>query len=370
MKKSPIELAKFTDATLNRVLAAIKETIEVREGDRGDPRDRFVSVRDLQDSGVIVFTGAGANFQANPLPIRLQINLSKPPIPTGLVATGSFSNIFLVWDQFRYANHSHTEIFRAITNDRALSVSIGTALGRQFVDAVEPLTTYYYWIRFVSSAGREGDFNTGINSGTTGASLKTVSELISDMNDELSSSSFATSFLNTVNSTFNQATAPTVKTNGKALVAGDLWIDTTNNVTKRYTGTAFVVVDIASSAAVDTKIIEQVGVCMFQPTSTTEAPYAATGLTTKTTCEAATSAAGAFTWDETAAIAQSQGIVTSSGNTHTTTVSQTTSSINGLEGQYTVKIDPNNGAVSGFGLASTTNNNTTTSGLSTKQPVI
>jgi hypothetical protein len=362
MKKSPIELAKFTDATLNRVLAAIKETIEVREGDRGDPKDRFVSVRDLQDSGVIVYTGAGANFQANPLPIRLQINLSKPPTPTGLVATGSFSNIFLTWDQYSYANHSHTEIFRSTTvNDRDVSVSIGTALGRQFVDAVEPLTTYYYWIRFVSSAGREGDFNTGINSGTTGASLKTVSELISDMNDELSSSSFATSFLNTVNSTFNQATAPTVKTNGKALVAGDLWIDTTNNVTKRYTGTAFVVVDIASSAAVDTKIIEQVGVCMFQPTSTTEAPYAATGLTTKTTCEAATSSAGTFTWDEAAAIAQSQGIVTSSGNTHTTTVSQTTSSINGLEGQYTVKIDPNNGAVSGFGLASTTNNNTTTS---------
>jgi hypothetical protein len=623
MKKSPIELAKFTDATLNRVLAAIKETIEVREGDRGDPKDRFVSVRDLQDSGVIVYTGAGANFQANPLPIRLQINLSKPPTPTGLVATGSFSNIFLTWDQYSYANHSHTEIFRSTTvNDRDVSVSIGTALGRQFVDAVEPLTTYYYWIRFVSSAGREGDFNTGINSGTTGASLKTVSELISDMNDELSSSSFATSFLNTVNSTFNQATAPTVKTNGKALVAGDLWyqngvpkryngsifvdasdpaiavaqaagddaaaladrkvqifhqagepadnatnildvgdlwldtsndsngnpknilnrysgtawvvvqdsaipiaqlaandalavadkkvqifydatepvasatltldvgdlwldisndsngnpknitnrwdgtswvevqdsainiaqyaadnalaiadkkvqifydttepvasatvildvgdlwLDTSNdsngspeNITNRWSGTAWIVVQdsgigiakgiaegktaifyqngqptnaeselgdlwvdtndgdsvhrrtgsnvwvalgLATSAVVDSKIIEQVGVCMFQPNNAATAANVATGFTTKSACEAATSSAGAYSWDNTGAIAQTLDVVTSSVGTNTTTISTQASSINGLEGQYAVKIASSNGAVAGFGLA-------------------
>jgi hypothetical protein len=32
-----------------RALKAIKETVEVREGIRGDPLDAFVSVRDLRD---------------------------------------------------------------------------------------------------------------------------------------------------------------------------------------------------------------------------------------------------------------------------------------------------------------------------------
>jgi hypothetical protein len=102
---------------------------------------------------------------------------------------------------------------------------------------------------------------------------------------------------------------------------------------------------------------------MFQPidvtvggVTTTPSPYVATGETTKSGCEAATSVdasgnpLGTYSWDNTGAIAQTLDVVTSSVGTNTTTISTQASSINGLEGQYILKVATNN-AVAGFGLA-------------------
>jgi hypothetical protein len=102
---------------------------------------------------------------------------------------------------------------------------------------------------------------------------------------------------------------------------------------------------------------------MFQPidvtvggVTTTPSPYVATGETTKSGCEAATSVdasgnpLGTYSWDNTGAIAQTLDVVTSSVGNNTATIGTQTSSINGLEGQYILKVATNN-AVAGFGLA-------------------
>jgi len=362
MKKPTIPPVTTNDPTVTRALAAIKEAIELREGDRGDPQDAFVSFRDLLEGGIAVLVGAGLNpddifaqLGQSSNSTRLKVQpieaLGAPPAaPSNLTAsTNGFTSILLSWEGTGYENHSYTEIWRNSTDDRSTAVQVGSAPGTLFSDAVLYDETYYYWVRFVNIYNLRSGYND--LSGVLGRTNQKISEVIAAQQDELIASAFATSFLNTVNSTFEQATEPTTKSDGRALVAGDLWVDTTNNVTKRYNGTAFVVVDIASSAVVDTKIIEQVGVCMFQPNNAATAPNVATGFTTKSACEAATSSAGAYSWDNTGAIAQTLDVVTSSVGTNTTTISTQASSINGLEGQYAVKIDSNNGAVAGFGLA-------------------
>lgn len=370
MKKPTIPPVTTSDPTVTRALASIKEAIELREGDRGDPKDAFVSFRDLLDGDIAALAGAGlspddifAQLGRSRNSTRLKVQrieaLGAPPAaPLNLTTSiDGFTSILLSWEGTDYENHSYTEIWRNSTDDRSTAVQVGSAPGTLFSDAVLYDETYYYWVRFVNIYNLRSGYND--LSGVLGRTNQKISEVIAAQQDELIASAFATSFLNTVNSTFEQATEPTTKSDGRALVAGDLWVDTTNDVTKRYNGTAFVVVDIASSAVVDSKITEQVGVCMFQPidvtvdgVTTTPSPYIVTGETTKSGCEAANKPwiTGTYSWDNTGAIAQTLDVVTSSVGANTATISTQTSSINGLEGQYILKVATNN-AVAGFGLA-------------------
>ena len=108
--------------------------------------------------------------------------------------------------------------------------------------------------------------------------------------------------------------------------------------------------NLATSADVDTKIIEQVGYCEL--TASNGDKSVATGLTTKTDCEAATPpSGGSYSWEDSGSIAAEVKTVTSTVGSHTATIQQHTSSINGLNAEYTIKID-SNGKIAGFGLAS------------------
>lgn len=86
---------------------------------------------------------------------------TQPPAPTGLTASGSITTVFLQWDDVSatYDNLSHTEIWRSATNNLGTAVLNGTAQGHIYQDAVDPMSTYYYWVRMVSLANVDGPFN-------------------------------------------------------------------------------------------------------------------------------------------------------------------------------------------------------------------
>lgn len=154
-----------------RLLDALKETVEVGEGTRGDPLRRKITLKDLMNLKLITmkdgFSGGGSAggstdaFQPNPYPIggSNTLDLTPPPQPTGFAATGALVNNLLSWDWPEYSNHSYTEVWRAEADNIATAVLIGTSDIAMYPDTVDPGATFYYWIRFVSNADKEGPFN-------------------------------------------------------------------------------------------------------------------------------------------------------------------------------------------------------------------
>lgn len=126
---------------IERSLRAIKEAVEVGYGRRGDPKDRFATLRDLQDAGLISVKvdgrggavvvqpsgpGTGAPLPVGPTrPNYGDNDFTPPPQPTNFVARGmppdllplgsftvSEGVVMLTWDPPGYGNHFYTEIYR------------------------------------------------------------------------------------------------------------------------------------------------------------------------------------------------------------------------------------------------------------------
>jgi hypothetical protein len=89
-----------------------------------------------------------------------------PPAPTGLAAGGALASIILTWDSIGYGRVSHTEIWRAQTDDFSLAQLVGRSDGFIYVDPVGGAAVRYYWIRYVSYSNNPGPFNA--QSGTMG----------------------------------------------------------------------------------------------------------------------------------------------------------------------------------------------------------
>lgn len=146
------------------VAEAIKRNLEVGLGRRGDPLDRWVSMRELIDSGLV------KKVSVNPTdPGRVSIGVSTspsdavvPPVPTGFQTTGGFSAITLTWDNPHtvYGNHAYTQIWRSLIDDIGQASYIGTTNSFMFTDLVgDSDAAYYYWIRLVSEQNRVGPYN-------------------------------------------------------------------------------------------------------------------------------------------------------------------------------------------------------------------
>ena len=116
------------------------------------------------------------------------LDLTPPPAPAGLVATGHAATITLAWHAVpaNYSNLSHTEVWRAPVNDFARAVLAGRADGREYTDAVGPGAFRYYWIRHVSRAAIPGPYNA--SSGTVGASDAEVGHLLDVLTGEITQS--------------------------------------------------------------------------------------------------------------------------------------------------------------------------------------
>ena len=268
-----------TDRELKIALDSIKEALEVRLGQRGDPLDRAVTLRELSDSGIIKVRNKG-NLASDILPPGDDDpggNLDIPPAPTGLSASGVFTAVILDWNEAPYNNHAYTEIWRSQANALGGAVRIATTVGNVYTDEVGYATTYYYWIRFVSTSNVIGPFNgTEGKEATTAANVSavmtTLSEQLSSMpgfttlqnditvnvggvsstlasalgtldtevataqtaanNAQTAANNAQTSANNAVTGAtqvIQSTSAPTTRDDGSALQAHDIWIDTDDN---------------------------------------------------------------------------------------------------------------------------------------------
>ena len=174
-KTTPTKVPQLPDVpadappSIKQWMSDIKEAFEIRLGRRGDQRDRAVTLRELIDSGLakdltdrpwdpnsegsIDFT-AIEHYQGPE-------ELDTPPTPTSLTASAGLTKIILSWTSgwTVFSNHSLTEIWRSSSNALGNATIIGTTSAGLFTDNVDPLTTYYYWVRFVSTTGVIGPYS-------------------------------------------------------------------------------------------------------------------------------------------------------------------------------------------------------------------
>ena len=174
----PLPRALVSQPTsVQQMLDAIYSNMNVREGWAGSELDRFITVRDLYEGGLVKIydNGVYVNFHGSspidiiPADADGPANYDIPPAPTGFVVAAGVAINGLTWTNpaTLYANHSYTEIWRNSTNNLGTAVRIGTADFSLYIDSVGSTnTTYYYWIRFISKANKEGPYNA--TSGTVG----------------------------------------------------------------------------------------------------------------------------------------------------------------------------------------------------------
>jgi hypothetical protein len=178
------------DARLRSVLQAIKEALEIQVGQRGEDLDKAVTFRDLTDSNMIEVKSAVASGSTI-IPVTNPGDLSQPPLPYNLTASGTFTNVLLMWEGgFRHPLVGATEIYRHTSDDLNSASHIGTTASFVYTDTVEPGSTHYYWIRFRSTSGVAGPFNA--TSGTVATTNKKVSDLIADLSDAIGTSELST----------------------------------------------------------------------------------------------------------------------------------------------------------------------------------
>lgn len=213
-----------TPNEVDAALKAAKEAIEVGYGRRGDPLDRFVTVRDLSDAklvgtavtgGVVTITappGVGVGPPGAPIfdpgdPDFGDNDFTPPPAPKNIkVAHIAPSGLMVTWDPPDYHNHAYAEVFRLPQLSNGLSPTFNLAAagftpnkpigpgnvhpnyagrangtifsdpnltridqpGQNPLDAALNPTTYYYWVRFVSTAGVVGPYAPAANQGAGG----------------------------------------------------------------------------------------------------------------------------------------------------------------------------------------------------------
>ncbi len=173
---------------LRKYLETLAETIEIRLGRRGDPRDRAITLRELIDSGLATElagrpfnpnTGGGPTFEP-------PYDSTVPPTPTGFTANGGYALVTLFWDYPKYGPHAHTEIWRNSANIIGDAQLVGISSGLSFVDPVGEGASFYYWIRHVSASEVYGPFNSA--NGTLAQTALNVTLLLATLNGAITES--------------------------------------------------------------------------------------------------------------------------------------------------------------------------------------
>ena len=149
-------------------LNAVTQSLQVRLGQLGDPLDRAVTLRELINAGLAEGLKASP-FDPNEIsdsnigfvaPIDAA-DLSIPPAPTGLSGAEGFKSVILSWSNgnTQFGNFAFSEVFRHTADVIGSAVRVAVVTGNRFTDQVDTNSTYYYWVRHVSTANIVGPFN-------------------------------------------------------------------------------------------------------------------------------------------------------------------------------------------------------------------
>jgi len=225
------------DPELRSMLDSVKEAVEVRLGRRGDPRDRAVTLRELIDSGLAEEL-RGSPFDPNGVPgIGITPpklppgDLSIPPAPTGLEASGAFTQIIVNWNAAQYGNHAYTEVFRSRNDEIGGAILVTTSNSFVITDVVGYDQEFYYWVRFVSTSDIRGPFNK--TNGVKASTLEDIAATMAALSEELSNLpgySAITGLITTQSAVaarvIRSSGSPSTREDGTALVINDIWFDT------------------------------------------------------------------------------------------------------------------------------------------------
>lgn len=222
------------ESSLRQFLNAIKEALEVRLGQRGDQLDRAVTLRELHQGGVVHLLDGKKIRQADDKPSAVgfqgaaevvQYNHTPPPPPAHLTASGSLSHILLEWDRPRYGNHSYTEIWRSTVDDRVSALLLGQSSHTLYADPVDPDSSYFYWVRFISTSRINGQWS-GL-AGTRGETGLIPGEKIK----ALSADKISTTSLSAFSANLGRVTAGRMES-----ASGQFVVDLTNEFVEVYQG--------------------------------------------------------------------------------------------------------------------------------------
>lgn len=192
--------ASESPAELRRAINALAEAVDIRLGRRGDPVDRAITLRELIDSGLakrLVNRPFDPNRPVTDFRPPETVDPIIPPAPTGVTASAAFRSITIFWDQPLYAGHARAEIWRFDANTIGSAVLIGTSSSTAYIDIVDGNSTYYYWVRFVSTTDLPGPFHA--TSGATATTAPDVNFLLTTLTGAVTSSQLTTSLQNTIN---------------------------------------------------------------------------------------------------------------------------------------------------------------------------
>ena len=225
------------DKELAGSLKAMQEALAVRLGQLGDPLDRAITLRELIDSGLakkLADNPFDPNAGLGPIdfgpPDDGPGDLSIPPAPVSLTATGVFTQVILDWNgtsaSAPYGNHAYTEIWRSRDNNLAGATLRATTTAFIYTDEVGYNETYYYWVRYVSTSDVQGPFNN--TNGAEATTLQDIAAVMTELSETLADlpgyNLLATS--TTAATIIKSSSEPSTRTNGDALQPNDIWFDT------------------------------------------------------------------------------------------------------------------------------------------------
>ena len=244
-KKPAIPSVPVGDKATQHFLNSVKETLEVGTGQRGDVLDRFVTVRELIDAGIVRkltysdIYGSDSYYDFAPI-VTDDGDLTPPPAPTNLVASGAFTSITLTWDKPTYGNHDKTYIYRLGTDVIGSAISISSTTANIYTDEVGYGQTYYYWVQFESKAGVKGPYNQ--TAGTQGQTLEDIGAVMVQLTEDITGLNGYSTLINTtipnlIDTAGSSSTqiikadaAPTTRNDGSSALQGvDVWVDTNDN---------------------------------------------------------------------------------------------------------------------------------------------
>ena len=219
----------------------------VREALDGGGPDAVVTARQLIATGLVKGVGG-----SNGIVAADQAVVETPRAPRNVATAGALASIIVSWASPNYKGHAYAEIWAASRTDAQAAATppedpalgqaelVGMTAGNNFSHNIGGGAERWYWVRFINQNGLAGPYN--LTDGTFGQTSLAPEYVLEVLTDAVTSSQLATTLLANINTTFSQTSEPTQKADGSALVAGDIWIDTTQDANRmyRYNGDAWI----------------------------------------------------------------------------------------------------------------------------------